>query len=289
MPNMLLDTNKESESSKPSWTSRLLSASSLAKFGAFLTVITGTVGVCQQKGLLEKMKLGNIKGSYSVEEIFNSALNSYAYIFSNFSDSLNKFSSKDIFFESAFWFGISALSASITLLNRRLIIKTGMRAINQCGFIFNVRKSFLIALLSILVSQLMAWLMSIITPAIISIIMTVSAILLVPAAVGYKMGYHQAEEAQKEPPCVHPHEILINGNKPDKFAQCTQIRIKGKTLQGKILLQNEDGYFMRLNHAFIFISQDRERCIYAKDEEIKDIESFNFEKNKIDDFCSENS
>lgn len=77
-------------------------------------------------------------------------------------------------------------------------------------------------------------------------------------------------------------------SKPKYIHQCTQITINGKMLMGYIVLENKDGYFVRRNDSFLYISKDGRNCLsskFALRSSVKDFGKLSFDDEEIDAFC----
>lgn len=258
-----------------------------AKVFAFLTIFTGVFGLCYQKGMVHSMNLGNMAGNYDTQEVFISALSGYMYIFEN----LTEVTAEAIFVD-IFWPTFALLLILSTVFVLSLQYKDKIRATaSQLKAKISLRDRNSLSSKILLPA---AWLSSLATAGAVSLIQVISvytilatfAILLIPSALGHAIGAKKATEAINNPPCIDASEI---NQKSNIIRQCTHLKIDGKELSGKIMLENISGYFMRLNTGFIYASKDGKTCIYSKDTQTegKDLDEFNFEKDQIDGFCRE--
>lgn len=118
-------------------------------------------------------------------------------------------------------------------------------------------------------------------------VLMLTGLLLLPALIGYLLGGGKIDTIMDNPPC----KAITEGISEHKYIrQCTQLKMNGETVMGDILLETNDAYFLHLNKSFLYIKKDGKVCISSKfefTEEIKDIESFEFERDQTDHLCNE--
>ncbi len=75
------------------------------------------------------------------------------------------------------------------------------------------------------------------------------------------------------------------------IVQCTQVILDGKRVKGEIVLENSEGYFMHVfGGAFMYISKDRNTCVYSsyiatEDNDRQDDEEFSFSDTELEVTC----
>ncbi|HEY6527893.1 MAG TPA: hypothetical protein VIZ65_04300 [Cellvibrionaceae bacterium] len=264
-------------------TSSFFSFGNFAKLFASLTVLSGVLGVCYQKGMIATMHLGNMAGSYDVKEIFSSALQAYYNLFNRLYKSEN-----EIFFDGKLIIALLSCHLAVTffvyvLANKNQIeikINSSTRSLKK----IKAERSFAAYTIMIAASILFAVLFKIFNILAKGIFIFFFALLLIPSLIGYKQGEHDALEAAKKDVCI-AQASDIGSN--EKLHQCTHLVINQKTLSGEILLQNSEGYFMRINNAFIYSSKDGKTCVYSQDKQgpIKADDKHTFENAQLENFC----
>jgi len=274
-----IEENEKQEVKDP-----IYSFKNIAKFFALSTVITGTFGLCYQKGAIESMQLGNLSGNYTVEEIFNSALMGYVYILNN----ATKVKAVDIALELfAPMFTVAFILATVLyfIYKKRCSIRTWATKAKSMT-VDNAKN--MPAIIQLLATWIGALIGSIVLLVVhisgIYALLTFFAVLLLPAVFGYSIGSEKVAETMEKPPCI---AISETNKKSKHIRQCTHVSIGGKQLSGMLILENKSGYYMRLNEGFIYASKDGKTCIYSKDTIRKKVNpnTFVFPRGQVDEFC----
>ena len=258
---------------------------------SFLAWCSLSYGVLSQKGLIEGMHLGNLKGSYEVQEILYSALHTFFFTANFILDKMRNLKEATYLGYKDLWL-IYLAGFFIALYIMKLFFYVSQKPNKINSFVVSAitktpekitKKRYYIPLIAIL-SQSFALIITPIFGLIIILLLSIPAILMLPLVTGLYSGQAMAKDAKSNPPCHQTKDIKPINN---EYFQCTHVTIKGKTLRGRILLETDKGYFMRLNHAFIFVSKSGEHCIYSKDQAVteKNKDTFVFEKTQVDDFC----
>lgn len=277
-----METKQETEikASKPN----LITLETFAKLLAILAVISGVFGVSFQKGMNMHMGLNNIMGSYDIYEVYNSAILGYLYMLTPFL----KIGFWGILFTFAWLIVVFFLIGLAVALTYKFEKK-----LTQAKEYFQkvVRDTTTAAKGSIVKTTLLSTLAGIavsIISAVTSVVFFFFLIAIVlPAVFGVQLGGAYVDKELKKPPCK---PVSVESLKQAFVRQCTQITIGGKELSGEVVLENKEGYFLRLNNAFLFASKDGKRCVYsgyARSEEVKKvgIEKFTFENSQIESLC----
>jgi hypothetical protein len=254
-----------------------------AKIFTSITVLSGVLGVCYQKGMIATMQLGNMAGSYDVKEIFSSALSAYLSLFEILFKAPGErfFDEKLIFVFSLSYFAIMYF---IYLIKNRTDIIAKANTVKSYLLKFRLERSFKNYALILVISALFSALFKALIILINVIVLAVFTVLLAPSIVGYQLGKRDALKAAAEDVCSKQ----IRDISPDeKLHQCTHLVVNGKILRGEILLQNSEGYYMRINNAYVYASRDGKTCVYSQDRKgpIKADEGFRFENEQLEKFC----
>ena len=261
----------------------IFSFGNLAKFFASITVLSGVLGVCYQKGMIANMQLGNMSGSYEVKEVFSSALSAYYSLF----DTLFKSKSETFFDEHLIiYFSLSylALMFWIYVFLNRMTVRSKIEKSKSYFRKLKLKRSPVNYALVVAISSLCAVIFKVFSMLFKIVVLALFAILLIPSIIGYQLGKNDALKVAKKDVCFNQDKDI---GTEKTLRQCTHLVINGKTLRGEILLQNSDGYFMRINNAFVFASKDGNTCIYSQDKRgpVKVADNFKFENEQLDSFC----
>ena len=254
------------------------------------TVIAGLFGVSYQKGMILAMRLGNIEGSYELREVFNSAVLGYLHAIKalNIDNFWNVAVSRLI--DSPSWLIVLLVMGLIPpTLNRnkekiKHHIETSTFAFDKAAL--NTLKSFIWSPIAFVATGLV---LIFTTLGVMYSVPFLISIIILPSLLGYVTGDSYIEYAVKSDVCVSVSEEHL---KSERLHQCTQMRIKGKKIMGEIMLENDEGYVIRRNSSFLYVSKSGQRCIYSIYEEVKDIEKpedFAFSDEEIDALCGSES
>ena len=264
------------------------SASFLTKASAFITILSGIFGLCYQKGMISAMQFGNMQGSYDVKEILYSSLQAYYSFFEN----ISKISAYKVFDRDLYFFvsisGISSIIFYSLYVNReniRSYLQSWKIRFDNHHRTNSLPNYLLVGFIGLVVGIAIKFVHAIGMFLFIAII----ALLLLPSALAYKLGAIDAEKAMKSEPC---YELTDNGlAKLDKNAyvrQCTHLVINKKLLKGRIMLGTQNGYYLRINGAFVYVSHDGKSCVYSQDKIVSDIKSADSifpSIEQLQDFC----
>ena len=267
-----------------------------AKFLSITTAITAAFGFYYQKGLINGMHLGNAQGSYGVKEIFSSALEGYLYIFIKIQSAIQEYSIIKIFNVFSTPTMITSLIVTTSLLVACSLWRRKKRAEPALDILKTTFKKlnnkWTAWVLANIIPQVFLLFIASITPLFLGLVLMIFSFILVPSALGYEVGKSRANEIDRRP-CKSFMEIsATKKNNQDPLYQCTHLTVKGKALMGEIILENNNGYYMRVNTGFLFATKNGNLCIYSKDtdktiQEV-DINAFRFDSPQIDNFCADN-
>jgi len=268
----------------------------IIKLTAVATIVTAVFGVGYQKGMIIQMGLGNLSGNYELREIFNSSILGYLHIF----DSITSVKAS-LLVKALLGFGVILVIAFATLgltlalfadVDREKLLKKSKRSRKKMRKrLKNIRDSSWIYFFYPLFGGLFGAFLSISTVAIGYISVIASAALITFPLLGYLTGAGKIHSEVKKPSCVAlSEESLLS----EDIAQCTQILINEKRITGEILLENGEGYFIKRNSAFAFISKDGKRCVFRKYytkarnnyAKVEDINFKELDSGELDNFCS---
>lgn len=229
------------------------------------------------------MGVGNLNGNYDVREIFNSAI--FGYI-----DFLNKAIQVNIFsLALSNWklvvpFALIGLLAPLISKNRERIKQYSAEYKDKLsGALKYIGGSYW---LSLIVGTLLGTVFNIISALFSFLIFFLLGVAILPALIGYLSGEANIRSIKGSPVCVGVTKSILKNKYTN---QCTQITIKGKRVMGDVLLETGKGYFMHTDKSFLFLSKDKEICIYSKYEKsdvVSAAEDFEFEASQIDDICA---
>ena len=178
----------------------IFSFGNLAKFFAWITVLSGVLGVCYQKGMIATMQLGNMSGSYDVKEVFSSALSAYYSLF----DTL--FNSKaEVFFDEhlIIYFSLSylALMFWIYVFLNKTAISSKIEKSKSYLQKLKLERSPVNYALIVAISSLLAIVFKVFSMLFKIVVLALFAILLVPSIIGYQLGKNDALKVAKKDVC----------------------------------------------------------------------------------------
>jgi len=280
------DSQRDSQHNKNSYS--FFSVSSLTKVSAFITILSGIFGLCYQKGLIFAMQFGNMQGSYDVKEILYSSLQAYYSFFENISDiSAYSLWDKDLyFFTSVSVFCCIALYFIFVNKNGiRKFLESAKERLGNHQYNNSIVNYFSVTVVGLVFGIFIKFVQTISIFLFIAII----AFLLLPSALSFELGRIDAKKAMEKDPCLKltadQFQVL---DKESYVRQCTHVVINNKLLRGTVMLGTKDGYYLRINGAFVYISHDGKSCIYSKDMKASEMKSHNTTFPKIESlqkFC----
>jgi hypothetical protein len=246
-----------------------------------IAVISALFGLGYQKGLMISMGFGNTSGSYEVREVFNSSVLAIFYVFNR----LQEMSLVEKMLTN--WKLMIVYGAAGTILlivfsyfhKNKTTEDKDIKGLNKIRRVLDTYKGssvfgFVFGIAGYLVTALSGY-----------IIVASLSLLVFPSAMGMLVASHQMDSLKEKKVCVAAVEMK---NKSKYTHQCTQISINGKKLMGYIVLENKDGYFVRRNDSFLYISKDGKNCLSSKfvlTESIKNWDEFKFDDKDIEEFC----
>lgn len=266
----------------------LFSAANVIKFIAAVTFLSGIFGVFHQKGMLSAMRFGNMTASYDAEEVMYSAVSGLGYLFA-------AFGYKPVIAELWKFFLAALLAASfflmfgVWLLNNGEAVGKKLQTVKRHRFLSwthyrDPKRPWLLYIPAAILSLPISALYVLLHAATIFLILFTFVVMLIPAVVGHTSGSLVVKEAMGSPPCVSSKDSSPTDG---QRAQCTHLSIRGKLLRGRIMLQNKNGYFLRVNEGFIFVSLDGQTCIYSKDMKVDPRNPHEeYPEGQIDEFCA---
>jgi len=255
------------------------------KVFGLITVISGVYGVSYQKGMIIEMGIGNLNGNYDIREIFNSAIFGYMDLYDKISK-INILSFAISNWKLIIPFTVIGLIVPIIYNNRKYLIKSTVSIKNNFkSKLFRRMESYW---LCTLLGTLIGAIINIVGVFLTVLVFSILGALLLPALLGYMSGAAKITSVKGTEVCKSISEEMLDN---EYIRQCTQISIKGKTIMGEILLENSSGYFIHHNKSFLYLSKNKDVCIYSKYEEsksIKEVDKFNFDKSQLDEICKVN-
>ena len=93
------------------------------------------------------------------------------------------------------------------------------------------------------------------------VLVGLAAFLLLVMLAGHIIGESKINSELADDVCRDVDDEL---RKQDHLRQCTQIVINGRPIMGVVLLENQEGYFIKRNDAFAYLKKDGSGCIYSK-------------------------
>ncbi|MEI6896576.1 MAG: hypothetical protein V5786_03630 [Psychromonas sp.] len=254
----------------------------LLEVAGLIAVISALFGLGYQKGLMISMGFGNTSGSYEVREVFNSSVLAIFYVFNR----LQEMSLVEEMLTN--WKLMIVYGGAGTILlvvfsyfhkNKTSEDKGTKGLSDKIRKVLDTYKGssvfgFVFGIVGYLVTALSGY-----------IIVVSLSLLVFPSAMGMLVASHQMDSLKEKQVCVAANEVK---NKSKYTHQCTQISISGKKLMGYIVLENKDGYFVRRNDSFLYISKDGKNCLSSKfvlTESIENWDEFEFDDKDIEEFC----
>lgn len=233
--------------------------------------LNSVFGVAVQKGMVNAMHLGNMRGDYSPQEVFYSTVVGINTVLNSLSLSLIF---EDILLFSLTLFAILSIVGFIFAFiykNPSLLdsVKDYLKDKKQEYFTDMEDKNtpYLLALLFAVFGTLAGLAFAILTRIFVVVLL---ALLVLPAYLGYITGQRYINDLKDTRPCVSskslPAEQTISW-------ECTHLSINKSPVLGKVLLETNKGYFFHLNTAFLYISKDGKICAYSRSNLIKREES----------------
>lgn len=263
-----------------------------------ISICSAQFGLGFQKGMLEKMGLGNISGNYSVQELLYSSIYGAAYILELASKVISNW--KALFGD--FWvFSIVAFIGSLIVF---LIVcfKDPVKqfASNKGPGITNFFKNEKLLAIYLFFGAQIAYLFS--KLVVFWLLMTLITVSILPFILGHKIGQYHVSEAINQPPCGKLTEEMLD--KQDHVRECTHFSHKGNLLRGKIFLEKENAVIFQTNNAFLSLGKTGDRCIFSSyqeseevnesiEEQIKDtgksreelVGEYGYTDSQLSDFC----
>lgn len=252
------------------------------KFFGLITVISGVYGVSYQKGMIMAMNLGNLSGNYDVREIFNTATLGYVDIFLK----IIRIDVIDLLVKNLYLvvvFAFIGLCCAFGYKKRDNIDRYVSSSKAQFkAFLTKIVGSYW---LSTLCGAIIGIVSNFISIFIAYIFLFFSVILILPALVGYLTGFDKIQSIMENPACGDATEEMYE--KPF-FRQCTQIQTKNNQIQGEILLENHEAYFVYQNDSFLYLKKDKVTCMSSKflaTNIVQDKDDLKFPDNESDKLC----
>jgi hypothetical protein len=267
----------------------------LSSFKIVLILFTlyggGSFGLSIQKGMIESMGLGNMQGSYSVNELIGSTVFGLLYVFEKVPpiDWTSLIFSWDSLFSGSVAFFVLYIMGVLMFQKDHPWIK---KCNDFLSFSKNVqsikedkghKKPIIMAFLGFFAVILSKYVAPIIILAI------VACSLLIPT-LGLTIGENRIKDAKKTLPCKSLAQL--KSTEPDTvIRQCTNFVIKQHAFKGRIWLENDKGFFIQVNGAFLYIAKDGGYCasakygVYKNFKDRKEKIGDGFEKSLIDKSC----
>ncbi len=264
------------------------------KVMTLISIISALLGVGYQKGLIEGIGLGQLNTNLDVQEILFSASMAFLAIYEKISNAFTLNSSNwwVVLVYSMFFLIVFNIVTYIKRneekssdFNDKYVQNFSKKIIN---FIF--KRYIHSTLFSILFSVFNFLVGFYILRAFFALIM----ICVFPTVFGYLEGASKASDLMKNPPCKPISQKSLKG---DFINQCTVIEVDEKVIEGRVIIENKQGYFIQTRDAFLYLSRDRKYCFSSKYETTdswkerneRDVLNGTFLPSIIDGMCKTNS
>lgn len=253
------------------------SVGTLAFIFGSIGLISTQFGLGLQKGMTQQMGLGNISGNYDLHELLYASIFALSYILK----SLIKWA------ENAH-LGLVIATIGVLCVVFYLSI-TKIKSSEPPEILVRYREKFVSAILFLYLT-----IIAILSKAIIvTMVLVIPATLAIPFFLGASIGAHYVKEEITDLPCVKLREVLEqNQGIPKNLHQCTHTVIGGELVQGSLIMESSDAFFIQTNHAFVRLNKNGNNCVYAGyisakvvEHRINTGEPVEFTNNDLPSFC----
>ncbi len=233
------------------------------KLFALGALFTGVFGLGFQKGMISAMGLGNLNGNYELREVFNSAVFGLFHLFTLVKEpgDLDLFNSLSglvlITLFSGCLLGLTAAAVSMAVPDQ--LENVFSRLIKFTNWL--VQPSWHSIYIYPIISALFAAIGALLVALFRYVMVGLAAFLLLAMLAGHIIGEAKINSELADDVCRDVDDEL---RKRDHLRQCTQIVINGRPIMGVVLLENQEGYFIKRNDAFAYIKKDGTGCIFSK-------------------------
>lgn len=226
-------------------------------------LFTGGFGLGFQKGMISMMGLGNLNGNYELREVFNSALFGLYHVFTIAKETVDSgvtVAWREHLVETIIIFCLFGFLIALLLITPNGKIKNRFKSASSV-----LERLFRPSSYSLLIYPIFSGILAL--PALFVLLwlrymlVAVSAFLLAIMLAGYFVGESKIKRELADDVC---HEVDDELRQRNDLRQCTQIVIDGRSIMGVVMLENQEGYFIKRNDAFAYIKKDGSGCIYSK-------------------------
>lgn len=263
----------------------------LAKFISWVmglaTVVSGLFGLACQKAMILGMKLGNLSGNYEIEEVYNSAVIGYFWLYKKLLETdFLPILAKDIYSDMVFFilsFGLFYVTHFYYSNPKKA--KSHFEKLDS-GFFYLFGNSVLPRLLASFIGATLA-----IMTKVMGVILTYAGILLLlsflllPSITGYIVGEKLIQSKIEHNTC---ETVSLDEYKNKYVHQCPHLKVRGKEVKGEIIFENQEAYYISVNDGFLYMAKENDTCMYSKyelTELFKKSKEEGFKKSQLDEIC----